>query len=161
MCVVLLLLYWRLLCNWSYKYNIITCNNVPYSYFLHLALLHIVFIDLPNFKCTSINCIINCNIVPYSYFPHVLSLHILYIQLQTVKCINSIINCNIVPYSYFPLVLSLHILYTDIQTYIFEKCLSQNAYFLPWTIHIIRSYEVSCLTNVLFVKYSFDIMYYV
>jgi len=72
---------------------IINRNIVPYSYFLHVLLLHILYIQLQILKC--INSIINCNIVPYSYFPHILSLYIVYIQLQTVKYINCIINCNI------------------------------------------------------------------
>jgi hypothetical protein len=87
---------------WIYA-TFIHCNIVPYSYFPHVLLLHMLYIQLQTLKC--INSIINCNIVPYPYFPHVLSLHILYIQLQTVKYINWIINCNIFPYLYSPSVL--------------------------------------------------------
>jgi len=97
--MVMLSLYCTLLCIWLTEYIFMKCIIFPHSYFSHVLLLRILYIQLQTVKC--INCIINCNIVPYSYFPHVLLLHILYIQLQTVKCINCIINCNIVPYSYF------------------------------------------------------------
>jgi hypothetical protein len=79
-CVVLLLLYCKLICNWPSAYIFINCI---YSFFPHLKSLHILFKYLQIWKY--INCIINCNIVPYSYFLHVLSLHILYIQLLTVS----------------------------------------------------------------------------
>ena len=116
--MVMLSLYCTLLCIWLTEYIFMKCIIFPHSYFSHVLLLRILYIQLQTVKC--INCIINCNIVPYSYFPHVLLLHILYIQLQTVKCINCIINCNIVPYSYFPHILLLPSLYIHTHQQNFE-----------------------------------------
>ena len=131
-CMVMLPLYCRLICNWPSACIFISCNIVPYSCFPYLMLLHNLYIYLQTLQC--INCIINCNIVPYLYFPHDMLLNILYIHLQTLQCINCIINCNIVPYSYFPHVLSLHILYIQWQTLQCINCNCPIFIFYPCSI---------------------------
>jgi len=62
------------------------CFVSPYTYFPHVLLLHILYIQLQTLEC--INSIIYCNIIHYSYFFYFLSLHILFVHLQTLKYIN-------------------------------------------------------------------------